>query len=155
MQINWETLVLLAQTKAIEIMFNFPVGVALHRKLPHDSANITSARRSCLDRFFGSAEWFEILYSARTAGEQNQVIERFKTGTLPAQQKSSFRTADPGRSLVSWYRQRLATIFGAISKPSLIRNNNEEQLYYLIFAAHKASSVNLAQDLLDLGVTEA
>ena len=154
MQINWETLVLLAKTKAIEILLNFPVGVALQRILPLDSANMTSARRACLDRFFGSMEWFDILYSKRTASEQYRGNERVNTGTNLAQTTSSIRTTDPGRRLVTWYRKRLTTIFAVVSKPYLVRNMNVGQVYYLIFAAHKTSSVDLAQNFLDLGVLE-
>jgi hypothetical protein len=46
------------------------------------------------------------------------------------------------------------TIFGAVSKPFLVRNNNHGQLYYLMFAAHKTSSVELAQPFLELGAAD-
>ncbi len=154
MLINWETLALLAQTKAIEIMFNFPVGSALQRKLPHDSARLTSARRASLDRFFGSTEWFGIVYSTRTASEPIRANENQNSASNSASLTNASRTTDPGRRLVSWYRQRLTTIFGSVSKPYLVRNNNEGQLYYLMFAAHKISSVGIAQQFLELGVSE-
>jgi three-Cys-motif partner protein len=154
MLINWETLALLAQTKAIEILFIFPVGAALQKKLPHDSASLTSSRRNCLDRFFGSTEWFETVYTSLAAGEKSRATERTITSSMSTLLTSAIRTTDPGRRLASWYRQRLTTIFGAVSKPFLVRNNNHGQLYYLMFAAHKASSVRIAQPFLDLGVSE-
>jgi three-Cys-motif partner protein len=152
---NWETVALMAQTKAIEIMLNFPVGVALQKRIPHDSSSLSSTRRACLDRFFGSTEWFDLVYSAIATGEPMRATERSSSSSAPAVLTSAIRTTDPGRRLVSWYRQRLMTIFGAVSKPFLVRNNSHGQLYYLMFAAHKASSVELAQPFLELGAADS
>ncbi|MDX1928313.1 MAG: three-Cys-motif partner protein TcmP [Pirellulaceae bacterium] len=151
MLINWETLALMAQTKAIEIMLNFPAGVALQKRIPHDSTSLNSTRRGCLDRFFGSTEWFDLVYSANAPSEASRATERPPNFSPPTMLTSPIRSMDPGRRLASWYRQRLMSVFGAVSKPYLVRNNNQGQLYYLMFAAHRTSSVELAQSFLELG----
>src|SRR5262249_40893420 len=60
MQVPWNTIELLAETKAIEIFVNFPVSMAIQRLLRRDG-KFTPAQRSKLDQYFGSPEWFDVV----------------------------------------------------------------------------------------------
>src|SRR5262249_2684769 len=62
MQVPWETIELLAKTRAIEVFVNFPVGMAIQRLLLR-SGEFTDAQRRKLDSYFGTAEWYDVVYT--------------------------------------------------------------------------------------------
>jgi three-Cys-motif partner protein len=61
MQVPWSTLEALAKTKAIEVLINFPLGMAIQRLLTR-SGEIPEGWQMSLDTFFGSPEWRTIVY---------------------------------------------------------------------------------------------
>ena len=61
MQVPWETIVEIGKTKAIEVFINFPVGMAIQRLLKK-SGQFTPKERAKLDRYFGTGEWYDLLY---------------------------------------------------------------------------------------------
>lgn len=88
MQVPWSTIEGLAKTRAVEVILNFPVGMAIQRMLPRD-AQISPSIRSKLDEYFGTSEWFEIVYRER---------EGF-FGT------DYEKVAESGHVLARWYRE--------------------------------------------------
>ena len=131
MQVPWGSLEDLACTGAIEVFLNFPVGTAIQRQLPK-SGKFSDEQREMLSQYFGSPEWEDILYVARTDlfGERDvQKVER------------------SGEQLVRWYRGRLRKLFGYASQPHLIRNSQGSHLYYLIFAGPNATGAKIASDI--------
>jgi three-Cys-motif partner protein len=61
MQVPWSTIEALAKTKAMELIINFPLGMAIQRLLPK-SGNIPPGWQMSLDTFFGSPEWRGLAY---------------------------------------------------------------------------------------------
>lgn len=96
MQVPWETIAAIAQTGALEVWINFPLGMAIQRLLPR-SGTMSEARIQLLDRYFGTSEWRRIVY------EEKQTLFDMQT---------TQKTEDAGTRLVKWYRSRLRTIFG-------------------------------------------
>src|SRR5262249_21906974 len=61
MQVQWRTIEALAATKAIEILLNFPVGMAIQRLLLR-KGEFSTKQRQKLDNYFGADSWYEALY---------------------------------------------------------------------------------------------
>ncbi len=135
MQVNWDTIAALAATKGIEIFLNFPVGMAIQRLLLRDPSEYTPASRKKLDDYFGTDEWFSVMYKKRMTlfGETQDKV------------------ADSGEELLRWYKRRLASAFGFVSDASLIRNSKGGHLYYLIMAGPNKTGAKIASYVLSAG----
>jgi len=117
MQVSWFTINALAKTKAIEVIINFPLGMAIQRLLTR-SGEISEGWRISLDTFFGSQEWRKITYE--------ECEDLFGPRTS--------KVGDAGLRILEWYRIRLRQAFGHVSTARLIRNTRGNPLYYLIWA---------------------
>lgn len=136
MQVDWETIELLAQTKAIEILLNLPVGMAIQRLLLRKPENFTPARRQSLNDYFGSSEWFNAIYKR----EKNLFDEDVEQ-----------KVEQSGKRLLQWYRGRLRDCFRNVSKAALIRNSRGGHLYYLMLASYNPTGVKIANNILSAG----
>jgi three-Cys-motif partner protein len=136
MQVGWETIAVLATTKAIEIFLNFPVGMAIQRLLLRQPENFTEAQRRRLDEYFGSPDWKDVLYRRHRTLFGDDAQEKIDAS---------------GAALLKWYRDRLRTIFSHVSKAALIRNTRGGHLYYLLLASHNKNGVKIANDILSAG----
>lgn len=135
MQLPWSTLEALGNTRAIEVFINFPVGMAINRLLKR-SGQFSSKERKKLDTYFGSGEWFDLLY---------ETLE-----DLFGEKRIQKRDGAANR-LVSWYRGRLKSAFGEVSAPYLVKNTRGNPLYYLIFAGPNKTGRRIATDILASG----
>lgn len=125
MQVPWSTIEALARTKAIEIIINFPLGMAIQRLLTK-SGDIPQDWQVSLDAFFGSKDWHTHVYESKA--------DLFG----PTRSKVSAS----GMKLLEWYRSRLSGIFGNVSTARLVKNTRGNPLYYLIWAGpHKKGLV--------------
>lgn len=136
MQVGWETIETLAETKAIEIFLNFPVGMAIQRLLNRQPDEFTHVEQRKLDEYFGSPEWFDVLYRPTKSLFGDQIDEKMERS---------------GLALLRWYRRRLRGIFSEVSKAALIRNTQGGHLYYLLLASHNRTGVKIADHILAAG----
>jgi three-Cys-motif partner protein len=134
MQVPWSTIETLAKTKAIEVIINFPLGMAIQRLLTR-SGDIPLGWQMSLDTFFGSPEWHALVYEEGT--------DLFG----PKLQKIS----GSGLKLLEWYRSRLRAAFGHVSTARLIKNTRGNPLYYLIWAGPNAAGLKGAEYILSKG----
>jgi len=134
MQVPWSTIVALAKTKAIEVMINFPLGMAIQRLLTR-SGDIPEGWQMSLDTFFGSREWWKITY------EEGEDLFGPKTSKI----------SDAGPRLLEWYRARLRQAFGHVSTARLIKNTRGNPLYFLIWAGPNATGLKGAEHILSKG----
>jgi len=134
MQVPWSTIEGLARTRSIEIIVNFPLGMAIQRLLTR-SGEIPEGWQISLDTFFGSPEWRRLVY------EDGQDLFG------PTRNKVS----DSGLRLLEWYRGRLKVIFGNVSTPRLIKNTRGNPLYYLIWAGPHKKGLEGADYILSKG----
>ena len=134
MQVPWDTLTALAATKAIEVFINFPVNMAIQRLLKR-SAKFTNKERKKLDEYFGDPGWYDLLYT--TEGLFGPQIGKVK---------------DSGQRLVSWYRDRLKTVFGYASRAYLVTATNAHPLYYLVHAGPNETGSKIANHILTGGI---
>lgn len=134
MHVPWDTIAALGKTRAIEVFINFPVGMAIQRLLKR-RGDFSERERSKLDSYFGTDEWFDLLYRQRETlfGTEEIKIDR---------------AAD---TLVKWYRNRLKNEFGYVSLAREIQNTKGRPLYYLIFAGPNQTGMKIANYVLSQG----
>jgi three-Cys-motif partner protein len=135
MQVTWATIQRLAATKAVEVLINFPEAMAIQRLLLR-SGEFSAPQQAKLDEYFGTHEWYDLLYKQQATLFGDTRIEK-------AQQA--------GKKLVRWYRKRLEKEFGFASKAALIRNSRNGPLYYLILASPNRTGVKIADYILSAG----
>ena len=134
MQVSWSTIEMLAGTSAIEVIVNFPLGMAIQRLLTR-SGDIPHGWQISLDMFFGSPDWRGLVYETES--------DLFG----PTVSKVS----DSGIKLLKWYRGRLQDIFGHVSTARLIKNTRGNPLYYLIWAGPHGKGLIGAEYILSKG----
>ncbi len=61
MQVEWETIQAVANTKAIDMWLLFPLWMAVTRLLTK-SGDIPSPWRACLDKLLGTTSWYDEFY---------------------------------------------------------------------------------------------
>ena len=134
MQVPWSTIEALAKTKSIEVIINFPLGMAIQRLLTK-SGDIPRGWQVSLDTFFGSKDWHALVYEAKA--------DLFG----PTRSKVSAS----GMKLLEWYRSRLRGIFGNVSTARLVKNTRGNPLYYLIWAGPHKKGLDGAEHILSKG----
>jgi three-Cys-motif partner protein len=134
MQVPWSTIEALARTKAIEVLINFPLGMAIQRLMTR-SGEIPAGWQISLDTFFGAPDWRGLAY------EQDPSL--FGQGVR--------KLSDSSVKLLEWYRSCLRTAFGHVSTARLIKNTRGNPLYYLIWAGPHATALKGAEHILSKG----
>lgn len=132
-QVPWSTIEALAATGAIEVMINFPMGMAIRRMMPR-SGDVPTGWSISLDTFFGTPDWREHVYH--------------QTDDLMGQRTQKF--ADSEERLLEWYRARLEEAFGFVSASKLITNTRGGRLYYLIWAGPRAEGMKGADYIMKM-----
>ena len=137
MQVEWKTIELLARTEAIDVFLNFPVGMAIQRLLKRNPDEFSQAERRKLDDYFGSPDWFDVLYKPSKSLFGDDIEEKVRPS---------------GIALLKWYRTRLGKLFAqGASKAALIRNTQGAHLYYLLLASHNNAEIKIANHILSAG----
>jgi three-Cys-motif partner protein len=134
MQVPWSTIEALARTGAIEVLINFPLGMAINRLLVR-SGEIPEGWQMSLDTFFGSPDWRAIAYR--------------EGADLFGARRDKLRDAGP--RILEWYRNRLKKAFGHVSTARLIKNTRGNPLYFLIWAGPHARGLRGAEHILSRG----
>lgn len=137
MQVEWSTIVALGATKAVDLWYLFPLGVA--RLLTRDG-NIDEAWQKRLDQLFGTTEWRSRFYQIRT------------TPSLFGDREEIERNATV-ENIQGFIQERLATCFAKVADGLVLRNSKSSPLYSLCFAAANergaATALKIAQSILN------
>ena len=134
MQVPWRTIKKIGETGIIEILINFPVGMAIQRLLKRHG-QFSEKEREKLDSYFGTSEWFDLLYSTQAGLFGEQLTKQ----------------TDSGDVLVRWYRERLKAVFGHVSSAREVYSASGRPLYYLIFAGPNKTGAKIADYVLQQG----
>lgn len=139
MQVDWTTLLAIAQTQAIDLWLLFPLGVAVNRLLTRHRPPPEEWGRA-LTRILGTDGWREAFYAKR------EEATLFGTESLEYRQVGLEEIAD-------FFLKRLRTIFAGVAKNALSLSNSKGQpIYLLCFAAGNKrgarTAVKIAQDIL-------
>lgn len=131
MQVEWDTIIAIAETRAIDLWILFPLGVAVNRLLKKDG-NINESIRKRLDTIFGASDWYNAFYQTRTDanlfGEQSYIE---KVGNFD--------------SIGHYFVDRLKTVFaGVANNPLPLLNTRNIPLYLLCFASGNQRGAEIA-----------
>ena len=148
MQVSWETLEAVAQTKCIDLWLLFPLGVAISRLLKRDG-EIDESLCERLDFVFGDRSWYEEFYKPSPPNKAKIVQQCFLE---PAD--GEFGQDYPWKANFSviedYYRSRLRTIFAKVAKNSVRLTNSENvPLYLLFFMAGNDRGAPIAVDMAE------
>ncbi|AGG70910.1 three-Cys-motif partner protein TcmP [Sinorhizobium meliloti] len=135
-RLEWSSVQSLADTGLFEVVVNFALNMAINRMLPNDG-DVPVAWADTLDRYFGSHEWFEEVYSSDAHGlfASTEIRKR----------------DDYSERLLELYRRNLKNAFGFVSTPRLIRNTRGAPLYYLLWAGPHRKGLEGADYILRMG----
>lgn len=131
MQVSWETVRAIARTRAIDLWYLFPLGVAVNRLIRRDGA-IGDSERKRLDDIFGATDWHDAFYEQATRA------------TLFGEESSHEKKAT-FESIGEYFTARLGTVFaGAAKNPLLLCNSRNIPIYLLCFAAGNEKGAPIA-----------
>lgn len=139
MQVEWQLLEAIAQTKKIDLWILFPLGVAVTRLLTRSSLP-PEPWADALTRLFGTDQWREVFYHSKKVltifGEENDITRNASI-----------------EKIGQYFVERLKTIFPAVAeKPHPLRNSKNNPLYLLCFAAGNpkgsSTALKIANNLL-------
>ena len=138
MSVKWETLKLLAETRAVDVWYLFPTG-AVNRQLASDFTKVDEHKQRALDEVFGSTTWRVDIYKDKNV--QGGLFDEVVTTA------SKTFTVD---QIERYARDRLMTIFGYVSDPLPLLNDRDSKIFSL-FCLSNCSS-RKALDLIKKGV---
>ena len=139
MQVEWETIKAIAQTKAIDLWLLFPLGIGVNRLLTK-SGEIPESWRKRLNLLLGDENWYDKFYDIQITpdifGDEQERVVKATTETI-------------GR----YFNSRLKNIFaGVVDEPGILRNSANNPLYLLCFAVGnergKKIALRIAEHLL-------
>jgi three-Cys-motif partner protein len=128
-EVEWVTVEAVAKTRCIDVWILFPL-MAVNRLLAKDPQKISY---DCLNRIFGTQDWFENFYKTRTLddifGKPVEIILK----------------ACNFQRIGEFYKERLKTIFsGVAEKPKIFYNSRGSALFHFFFAAGNPKGAPIA-----------
>jgi three-Cys-motif partner protein len=145
MNVDWETLKAVANTRAIDVWYLFSLS-GLYRQAARKAEAIDDNKRAAITRILGTDEWERELYAQPAQGN------------LLDDPVELQRTADV-RGLEAYVRARLQTIFPAVLPPRAIPVNSRPQRFSLFFAMSNpdpraiAVATRIASHILKAGMS--
>lgn len=135
MQVTWDTVTAIAETKAIDLWYLFPLGIGVNRLLKK-SGQISDVWKRRLDETFGESDWYQIFYKTYAQVDLlGETIKTVKVGDFDA--------------ISDYFVKRLKTIFPVVAEnPLPLLNSRNNPLFLLCFASANKTAVKIAQDIL-------
>lgn len=139
MQVEWPVIEALAKTKAVDLWYLFPLGVAVNRLLTK-SAPPPEKWAQALTRIFGTEDWRNVFYPHR------------KVPMLFGEEDVQTKEADFAK-ISDFFVERLRSVFTAVAtNPLPLMNSKNNPLYLLCFASGNpkgsSTAVEIAQHIL-------
>ncbi len=128
LQVAWETLVRISETRALDVWILFPTGMGLNRLLTKDG-KIPVEWQETLDRFIGTADWRETFYTVEETTDLFGALDRRVIKTAGAEKFEAFLL------------DRLKSIFPVVMERGVpLTNSRGQTMYLLVFASANPSS---------------
>jgi hypothetical protein len=137
LQVGWDTIRELAETKTCDIFINFSV-MGVTRLLPREQSPDPEAVQR-INRVMGSTDWITQIYR-EPAGTQLGLFGEQET-------PSPSRETIPAEWLAKLYTQQLKSLFPNVSKPVLMKNSTNSVLYALCMASHNKTAIDITNDI--------
>lgn len=124
-EVKWETLKAIAETKAIDVWYLFPLSAAT--RLMKNDREIEPSWKAKLDMIFGDSGWYEEFYNEDPQlslfGDNDKFIKSANT-----------------EALTKYICERLKTIFPAVAQnPRILYNTKNSPLFLFCFAVSNDS----------------
>ena len=133
--LEWETIQSLGHANTMEVIINFPLGMAINRLITKDG-NVPQKWADLLDRCFGTTAWRDVSYQSQpNLFGDLEIIKRDNAGA----------------ALLGLYIERLRSVFTYVSQPSVVRNTRGFPIYYMIWAGQNRTGFKIAEHILGLG----
>lgn len=142
-QLEWPTLEAIAQTKALDVWYLFPL-MGVVRNSPLAVHELSQSHRTAVTRALGTEHWMDHFYKDEE-GTGDLFLE-----SIPKPKK---RSLNP-RGIEAFVRQRLQTVFPLVLPPRTILGNGNTPLFSLFFAMSndspkaQALAIPIAESLL-------
>ena len=134
MEVEWKTLQSIAQTRAIDVWFLFPLS-GLYRQAARNITAVDDIKRRALTSMLGTDDWLNELYSPVP-----QITDLLGGLDAPEQRQ---RNADVA-GLEQYVKNRLEQIFPLVAEPFPLPPRRNPQRFSLFFAASNPSPKALA-----------
>ena len=134
MQVNWELLQAIANTKAIDLWLLFPLGVGVNRLLTREKFPEKSWA-DALTRIFGTEDW-------------RSFYKPSSQPSLYGESTTECKSVD-FEQIGNFFINRLETIFPeVVKKPLQLCNSRNNPLYLFCFAAANKTAIKIAGDII-------
>lgn len=131
MQVEWNTIEAIAQTRAIDLWLLFPLGIGVNRLLTK-SGDVPAAWRRRLDLLLGTRDWEEEFYRVELKPDLfGDEVQRVEKATVA--------------SIGKYFNRRLSQIFAGVAEPAALRNSTNSPMYLLCFAVGNEKGRPIAQ----------
>lgn len=132
MNVSWDTLCAIANTKAIDLWLLFPLGMGVSRLL-QKNGNIEPKYREKLNELLGTDEWYDRFYQRHTS-QISMFLEESETVTKASNEV-----------IGQYFVERLGKIFaGVAANPLVMPNSKKCPLYLFCFAASNPKGATIA-----------
>ncbi|MBF2075138.1 MAG: three-Cys-motif partner protein TcmP [Synechococcales cyanobacterium C42_A2020_086] len=139
LQVDWETVQELANTKTCDIFVNFSV-MGVTRLLPRDQDPDPEVVEQ-LSQVMGSTDWITQIYR-EPPGIQ---LDIFGNPTEPASSRDTIQA----EWLARLYTEQLRSLFPHVSRPVLMRNSTNSVLYSLCLASHNQTAIKITNEIFN------
>ncbi|MGI1669269.1 MAG: three-Cys-motif partner protein TcmP [Neptuniibacter sp.] len=132
MEVDWETLSNVSNTKAIDMWFLFPLS-GLFRNAPNKKSSLDQGKVAALNRILGTDEWHKAFYAPKPIGEMGDLF----ADPIFSEEPEEYRQMNV-EELEAWVTKRLSTIFPYVLEPITLKRNNIP-MFTLFFAVSNPS----------------
>ncbi len=128
-QLDWQTVICVAESRKIDLWLLFPISVIL-RMTPREGVRIIPEWSETLSRLLGTQDWEEAIYRPK---ERPPIDDLF--GVESEDEITERINVD---ELQTWVTNRLKSIFEYVAEPRLL-TNNKRPLFLFYFAVSNQS----------------
>jgi three-Cys-motif partner protein len=126
LEVEWDLICKLADTKACDVWYLFPLGGVI--RMMKNDGKLPDAWSSRLDKLFGSHDWHDEFYKPSPLeslfGPSDEILTKDATT----------------EHVVAYVRQRLGDVFAAVSDAAILRNSKRAPLFALVLGVSNPSS---------------
>jgi three-Cys-motif partner protein len=127
--LEWETLNVIAATKALDVWYLFPLS-SVFRNAPRALEKLTPEKRASITKILGTSEWEAEFY---------REAPKVRMGLFDIQEEGKMRRTVNVDAIEAFIGGRLKTVFRAVAKPRRLLGPRNVPLFSLFFAVSNPS----------------
>jgi len=139
LQVDWETVRELANTRTCDIFVNFSV-MGVTRLLPREQAPDPSFVDQ-ISKVMGNTEWINQIYRESPVTQ----LDLFGNPPEPVVRRDTIQA----EWLASLYTEQLKLLFKYVSRPVLMKNSTNSVLYALCLASHNEKAIKITNEIFN------